>query len=182
VTSAEVAPPKRGRETASDMVRSLGLIAVIIAVTLIFVPGLLHPSKSERFPAADYSDYVSGFHQVTGKTAITPSPVPSGFTANAAALTGPAAAEHLHIGFAVTGARYAGVEESVGPTAAFVSSILGVRGGTVTGHVRIDGANWAASTSARGEDSLTHTVRGITVIVTGSATEEQLRSLAASLH
>jgi hypothetical protein len=182
VTTTDVAPPKRGRQTAADMVRSLGLIGVVIAATLIFVPGLFHPSKSQRFPAVDYADYVSGFHQVTGETALTPSSLPSGWTANAGALTGPAAAEHLHIGWAAPGAKYAGLEESVENAAAFVPSILGTRGSTVTGRVPIDGATWQTRTSSRGEYSLSATIGAITVVITGSATEAQLQGLAASLH
>jgi Protein of unknown function (DUF4245) len=164
------------------MVRSLGLIAIIVAVTLIFVPGLLHPSKSDRFPATDYSDYVSGFQQVTGKSALVPSDLPSDWTANAAALTGPAAVEHLHVGFAVPGSEYAGLEESVAPASSFVRSLLGARGDLVTDHVSLGGASWASRTSSRGEFALTRTVDGITVIVTGSATPLQLQALAESLH
>jgi hypothetical protein len=182
VTSAEVAPPKRGRETALDMVRSLGLIAVIVAITLIFVPSLVHPGKSHRFPAVDYADYVSGFHQVTDKTALSPAPVPSGFIANAGALTGPAAVEHLHIGFATPGSKYAGLEESVGPTTAFLRSVLGASGALPIGHVAIDGVIWQESTSARGEYSLSRVSRGITLIITGSTTAVQQQALAGSLR
>jgi hypothetical protein len=181
VTATEVARPKRGRENASDMVRSLGLIAVVIAVTLIFDPGLIHPSKSQRVQAVDYSDYVSGFHQVTGKTALTPTSLPTGWQANAGALSGPATAEHLHIGFATPGAKYAGLEESVENMTAFARSVLGTRGAAVTGRAPIAGTSWQTRTSSRGEYSLTTTIRGIAVIVTGSASNAQLQTLAASV-
>jgi hypothetical protein len=164
------------------MVRSLGLIIVLVAVTLLFVPGLLHPSKSEKAQAVDYSDYVSGFHQVTGKTALTPSPVPGGWRANAANLTGPPAAEHLHIGFAVPGTEYAGLEESVAPPVTFARSILGASGAIPIEHVTLAGVQWQVSNSSRGEYSLRRTVGGINVIITGSATAQQLQTLAASLR
>lgn len=179
--ATQVIKPKRGSETALDMVRSLGLIIVLVAATLIFVPGLLHPSKSQRAVAVDYSDEVVGFHDVTGKNALTPS-VPSGWRANAATLTGPAAAEHLHIGFAVPGTEYAGLEESVAAPATFAHSTLGASGAIPVDHVTLDGAQWLVSNSSRGEYSLRRTVGGVTVIVTGSATAEQLQTLAASLH
>jgi hypothetical protein len=182
MASAEASPSGRRHKTALDMVRSLGLIAVIVAVTLLFVPSLFDPGKSDRFPVADFSDYVTGFHEVTGRAALAPDPVPSGWRANAGALTGPKAAEHLHIGFAVPGSRYAGLEESVAPARTFIASVLGVRGTTVTGRVPISGAVWRSSTSARGEYSLARTVHGLTVVVTGSASAAQLRTLAASLR
>jgi len=164
------------------MVRSLGLVAVIVAVTLIFVPGLFHPSKSQRFPATDYSDYVAGFHQLTGRTALAPRSLPSSWLANAAALTGTRTTAHLHIGFGVPGAQYAGLEETVGPPAGFVSSVLGVPISTATGTVVVGGATWQTLRSSRGEYSLVRTQAGLTVVVTGTATPAQLQLLAASLH
>jgi hypothetical protein len=175
-------PPKRGRETAWDMVRSLGVVAVIAAVTLIFVPGLFHPSKADRFPAVDYSDYVSGFHQVTNRLALVPASLPIGWKANAGQLTGPAGLEHLHVGWATPESKYAGLEESVGPMAGFVPTVLGVRGNRVTGSVSIAGQTWQTRTSSRGEYSLSRTVNGIAVVITGSATDARLATLAAALH
>jgi hypothetical protein len=182
VTATDVAPPKRGRQNVADMIRSLGLVGVVVAATLIFVPGLFHPSKSQRFPALDYADYVTGFHQVTGKTALTPRSLPSDWKGNAATLTGPAAAEHLHIGFATPGQQYAGLEESVEDVTAFAPVVLGARGAAVTGTVTIAGAPWQTRTSSRGEYSLSRTVGGIAVVITGSATDAQLQLLAGSLR
>jgi hypothetical protein len=163
------------------MVRSLGLIAVVIAVTLIFVPGLVHPSKSQQFAPVDYSDYVSGFHELTGHAALTPT-LPTGWAANAASLTGGRAAAHLHIGFVTPNGQYAGLEESIAPATVFVPSVLGRVGATVTGRVSVDGTSWQTSTSSRGEYSLVHTVGTITVVITGSATDAQLQLVAASLR
>jgi hypothetical protein len=177
-----IAVPKRGSETALDMVRSLGLIAVVVAVTLIFVPGLIHPGRSDRAQPVDYSDFVSGFHQVTERTALTPASLPAGWRANAGDLTGPKAAEHLHVGFAVPGSEYGGLEESVAPAVTFARSVLGASGAIPIGRVTLGGASWAVSTSSRGEYSLRRTVHGVTVIVTGSATAQQLQTLAASLR
>jgi hypothetical protein len=187
VTSAEPVRevahrPKRGRETAFDMVRSLGVVGVILALTLIFVPGLLHPSKSQQFPAVDYSDYVSGFLRVTSTEALVPASLPSGWKANAGALSGPAVIEHLHIGWATPGSQYAGLEESVGPMNGLVRTVLGDRGEKVTGSVGIAGATWQTRTSARGELSLSRTIGSVAVVVTGSATPARLQLLAGSLH
>jgi hypothetical protein len=177
-----VAKPKRGSETAWDMIRSIGLILVVVAVTLIFVPGLLHPTKSDKFPAVDYSSYVSGFRQVTGHAALVPSPQPSGWKANAGTLNGPKATERFHVGFAVPGTQYAGLDESVGPMSMLVSTVLGKRGLTVTGSTHIDGAVWTTRLSARGEPALTRTVNGVNVVVTGSATGVQLEQLVGALQ
>jgi Protein of unknown function (DUF4245) len=181
-TTEVVKPPKRGSQTALDMVRSLGLIVVILAVTLAFDKGLFHPSKSEQFPVTDYSDYVQGFKQVTNQAALVPTPQPTGWRSNAAALTGPDLAEHLHIGWATPGSNYAGLEESVAPLATFVPTVLGKRGSTVTGLTVIAGSSWQTRTSSRGEYSLSRTINGIAVVITGSEPQAGLRSLAASLR
>lgn len=173
-----------------DMVRSLGLIAVIIAVTLIFVPGLIHPSKSDEVQPLDYSNYLEGFHSLTKLTALAPAPVPTGWHANSGSLTGPLQAEHLRIGFVTPDEKYAGLVQSVGTPAVVIRTLLGKSAVTPTGHVMIAGASWDQRTSSRHEMAFTHifapTSRAasagvITVIVTGSASPQQLETLAASL-
>jgi hypothetical protein len=182
VTVTEVAKPRRGRETAFDMVRSFGLMVVVVGVTLLFVPSLLHPSAKDRFPAFDSAGVVEGFHQVTGLTPQVPVSLPSTFKATAGSLTGPAAAEHLHIGYAAPGSSYAGLDEAIGPTAGLVSSVLGAAGASVKGTVTVDGVAWQRRTSSRGEVALVHRIGRISVVVTGSAAQPVLVTLAASLR
>lgn len=181
MTVAE-APRRRRGQSVGDMVRSFGLMAVVVAVTLVFVPGLFHPSKSQRFPAVDYSDYVTGFHRLSDRAALVPTRLPDSWKANAGRLTGTRRTAHLHIGWAVPGSDYAGLEESVIPAPGFIRSVLGPRGETVTGARRIGGVSWQQRTSARGELALTRTTAGLTVVVTGSASPQQLTTLAASLR
>jgi hypothetical protein len=165
-----------------DMARSIGLMALVVGVTLLAVPGLLHPGKSQRFPPVDYSDYVHGFGEVTGQAALVPQGLPGDWRANAGALTGTKHTAHLHIGWAVPGSAYAGLEESVAPPATFIPSVLGRRGATVTGSASISGTRFDRRTSSRGEPALTRTVGGVTVVVTGSASAAQLATLAGSLQ
>jgi hypothetical protein len=176
-------PPasSRGRQTVMDMVRSLGLVLLILGVTLIFVPDLFHPSKAARYPAATYSDVTSGFHEVTGEKALVPVLLPSGWKANAASLTGPAASEHLHIGWATPGSKYAALEESVAPPAQFIRAVLGPAGTVVEGVSVINQARWDVRTSSRGEYSLSRTDGNRVVVITGSAGRQHQRILAASL-
>lgn len=178
----EVVKPRRGRETAFDMVRSFGLMVVVVGVTLLFVPSLLHPSAKDKFPAFDTSGLVDGFHDLTSRAALVPGPLPSGFRPTAGTLTGPAATERMHIGYAAPGQSYAGLDESVGPTSGLVATVLGAAGTTVQGTVPVDGVAWQRRTSSRGEVALDHRSGGIAVVVTGSASESNLAALAASLH
>lgn len=156
MSSGDVARPKRPSATALDMVRSLGLMAVIVAVTLIFVPGLLHPSKSQRIQPVSYTDYVTGFHQVTGLTAATPVGLGSGWYANSARLTHKGSTATLYIGWVSPTHKYAALYES--NTAAIKTG-----------------------SSRAGDRSVRRTDGKLTIVVTGSASQAELNELAASL-
>jgi hypothetical protein len=152
----DVARPKRVGATVLDMVRSLGLMLVIVVATLIFVPGLFHPSKSQRVQPYDYSDDVAGFRQVTGLPAVTPSGLLSGWYANSASLTHHGSTATLYIGWVSPTKKYAALYESNQPTVSLPRSQVGDR-------------------------TVRRTVGKLTVVITGSATTAELRQLAASL-
>ena len=172
------------KKTFADMVRSLGLMAVIIAA-LLFIGAryLIMPGSAERPPAADYSSVVHDFPRAAGAPVLAPTSLPSSWRANAARLTTPAhGVTQLHIGWAVPGSRYAGLDEATGAPAALVSAVLGAAGTTVRGTTTIGGVVWQQRTSSLGERAYTRQVGNVTVIVTGNATDEQLRLLVGSLH
>jgi hypothetical protein len=177
----QVVRPKRVAATVWDMVRSLGVMAVVVALTLVFVPGLLHPNKSQRFPAVTYSDDTEGFHQVTGQRALVPTGLAKLWYANSASLSHSGAHAHLHIGWVTPTNAYAALEESNDRSAPFIVAILGQRGATVAGTQDVNGVAWDRRVSARGENSLTRKIGAITVVITGSATTAQQEALAGSL-
>jgi len=180
-----VARPKSLRESALDMGRSLGLMVAIMAVVLFATParGLIFPDRNDRMPAVDYSDVVSGFHQVTGHAALAPTGLPTSWRANAATLSGTSAVdERLHIGFVTPGSRYAGLDETTGDGFALIKDVLGRRGVATIGTTMIGGVTWDVHTSDRGERSLTRVVDGLTVVVTGNAHAADLNRLCADLR
>jgi hypothetical protein len=180
-----VARPKGLRESVLDMGRSLGLMAVVMAVVLLLTParGLIFPDRNDRMPAVDYSDVVSGFGQITHRPAFGPVGLPSSWRANAANLSGSSAAnERLHVGFVTPGSRYAGVDETAGDPVALIADLLGRRGVAVAGTATIGGVTWLVRTSDRGERSLTRIVDGVTIVVTGNARAADLDRLCASLR
>jgi hypothetical protein len=184
-TPTRVARSKSLRESLLDMGRSLGLMAVIMAVVLLATParGLIFPDRNDRMPAKDYSSVVSGFGQVTHRPALAPAGLPSSWRANAANLSGSSAAdERLHIGFVTPDSSYAGLDETTGDGAALIADVLGRRAATTTGTTTIDGTTWDVRTSDRGERSLTRVADGLTVVVTGNARAADLDRLCASLR
>jgi hypothetical protein len=174
--------PKRMSATIFDMVRSLGVLVIVVAVTLVFVPGLLHPSKSQRYQPVPYSDDTQGFQQVTGLPPLVPTGLDKPWYANSASLKYGSKTAHLHIGWVTPTNEYAALEESNTSSSAFIQAELGERGLKTVGAQLIGGLSWAQRVSEQGERSLTCTTGAITVVITGSASQPQLDQLAGALH
>jgi hypothetical protein len=172
------------KKSFADMARSLGLMAVIVAA-LLFIGAryLIFPGSADRPPPADYTSVVQDFPRAADAPVLAPTSLPASWRANAARLIGPSTGvTQLHIGWAVPGSRYAGLDEATGEPNALLSSVLGSPGLTVLGTTTIGGAVWQQRTSSLGERAYTRQAGKVTVVVTGNATDEQLRLLAASLH
>ena len=86
----------------------------------------------------------------------------------------------LQIGYVTPSEQYAGFVESDDPQADAVTGVLS--GASPKGTVEVDGAAWTRSTTGRGETVLWHRSGSLTVLVTGSATERELETVAGSLR
>ena len=179
----EVIRPQRARFALADMVRSLGLILVVIVALLFIGPAraLIFPGK-DRMPAVDYTAAIKGFDDVTGGHAVVPRGLPSSWRANAANVDNISSAPHLHIGWAVPGTAFAGLDEGTGDANALLRSVAGRDALRVRSSTTIAGESWSIRRSDRGETVLTRDVSGTFVVITGNASNARLRLLAASLH
>ncbi len=180
----DVARPRQARFVLGDMARSLGLLLAIVAVLLFIGPArsLILPTGKDRMPAIDYSGYVRGFNEVAGATALVPSGVPSSWRANAGSFDHNSTSAHLHIGWSVPGTAFAGLDEGTGDTSALLRHVTGKSSLQARGETTIAGATWTVRRSDRGETVYTRDIAGVFVIVTGNATDAELRLLGASLH
>jgi hypothetical protein len=165
------------------MARSLGLLAVIIAVLFFIGPArsLILPGAKDRMPAIDYAGYVRGFNETATTPAVVPAGLPASWRANAGTFDAKPS-PHLHIGWAVPDAGFAGLDESTGDSSSLLREVTGTPSLRVAGMTNIDGAAWSVRRSSRGETVFTRDVGGVFVIVTGNATDPRLRLLAASLR
>lgn len=179
----DVIRPQRARFALADMVRSLGLILVLIIALLFIGPArsLIFPGK-DRMPAVDYSGAVRGFDDVASSPAVVPAALPSSWRANATDVNNIGSAPHLHIGWAVPGTAFAGLDESAGTPDVLLRSVTGRASLRVRGSTTIEGEVWLVRRSDRGETVFTRKVAGTFVVVTGNATDVQLRFLAESLR
>ena len=166
------------------MVRSLGLLVIVIAVLFLIGPArsLVWPSSSDRYPAVDYSGYVRGFAEDAHTSAVVPGTLPSSWRANAGDLHTAPTETTLHVGWAVPGEKFAGLDEGVGDPTAVYTRAISRASLTTTSTTTIGNRQWAVGESPRRETVLVAHFGQVLVVITGNATDVQLRLLAASLH
>ncbi|RBY94331.1 DUF4245 domain-containing protein [Blastococcus sp. TBT05-19] len=85
----------------------------------------------------------------------------------------------LEIGYVTPDGAFAGFVISDAARAAPVDEVLD--GATEDGSVDIGGAPWTRSTTERGETALSRTDGDVTVVVSGSAADDELREVAAAV-
>ena len=185
--SAPPAPPqpgppatgkrKRGRETAADMIRSLGVVLVIV-VALWF---LAQPPDSDEAsirvvdPAPDVAAWTS---------AVPGAPVPTGLPeqwrpTSSRYERGP---DRISIGNVTPSDQYAEFAASTGDAAECVADLTGRA--PRTGTVDVDGVPWDAYTETDGSLSLVRAFGDVTVVVgtlRATASAEELSVLAAAV-
>lgn len=177
-TTVRPAPPgrRRGRETALDMLRSLGIVMLIV-VPLWF---LAQPDKGDakRIRVVDPSADVTAFQQAAPGLPVPTTP-PAGWQATSSTLD-PGA---LRIGWVVPGDTYAEYAASTAAAATFLPTITGTA--QEIGTVDVDGVTWRELRDTDGHTSFVREVTGGTVVVGGereTASPAQLRLLAAAVR
>jgi hypothetical protein len=167
---------KRGRETAGDMLRSLGVVLVLVVVMWF----LAQPPDSDEQPlrVVDPSADLASF------TADVPTaPVPEGLPESWRATSSTLSAQALRIGYVTPDAEYAEYAASTAPAQEHVDAIAGRRA-TELEPVDVDGQAWEQLRDRDGSLSLVRTFGEVTVVLgssRASASLSELEELAGSL-
>jgi hypothetical protein len=103
---------------------------------------------------------------------------PTSVRTDAGAATEPGTPVTLQIGWYTPDGQYAGYVISDDAGAGALTDVLDHA--TTDGTVQVDGQAWQRSTTERGETALTRTEGTATLLVTGSASEAELETLAAA--
>ena len=179
------APAARGRYQRS----SGGLIgAMLVTVLAVFAFAAFRAITRDNEPTpvrgVDYAASVRAATADKKLLVMAPDRLPSGWTATSATYTrGDSAAWHL--GTLTDGRKYVGVEESLSDTEELVEQYVdsnASRGKDVT----IDGAKWQTWSDSGGDYAVSRTVKARdgspqSVLVVGTAPDDQVRELAGSL-
>jgi Protein of unknown function (DUF4245) len=169
---------KRGTEVVSDMLRSLAVVGVIIVPLWFIIP---HHTK-QHVTVIDYSTALSETRRVSAHPVLAPQGLPSAWRATSVSSSGGSGKPVVfHLGFVTPAGDYAAVEESDGPSAAYLVTLEGKAPRTLT-PVRVGAVAWRQLQGADGRIALVSTSSPMTVVVKGTAHLPELATLAASLR
>ena len=172
------APKKRtrGRETALDMVRSLGL--VILVIVPVWLLARAPASDEAEIRVVDPAQAIEAFSRDAPGVPV-PGELPADWRATSATYDG--AARSLRVGFVTPGEEYA--EFAAGAAPGLLEELTGAA--EVLEPVTVDGVTWEQRRDADGSLSLSRSYDGVTVVVgTSRATADraELEVLLRSLR
>jgi hypothetical protein len=185
-SSAEELPPpasaveRANRMSAANMVRSL-VPLVVICLAIVGWLAFLRQDAYEPVRPIDPGPTVGRAAQFAGYPLEAPADLPEEYRATDTDLTGsPGTPVTLRIDYVTPSEDYAGFVTSDDPEAPEVGDVLD--GAEARGTVDIGGQEWARGTTQGGETVLSRQADGVTVLVSGSASDEELTAVAAAVR
>lgn len=173
---------RANRLSAGNMVRSLAPLVVLCLLLVGWAALRQNPDDPVR--EVDPSSTVQLAAARAQYPVVAPAGLPEGYRPTSARTdagsvtdAGPVTVE---IGYLTPAREYAGFVVSDDPRAEELADVLD--GAEQDGSVAVDGASWTRSTTARGETALTRVTDGVTVLVTGSAPDDELVEVAAAVQ
>jgi hypothetical protein len=181
---AEASPAmqRAARMSAANMLRSLGPLVLLCLAIVAFTNFRQRPE--ERVQTVDPASTVQLAAARAGYAVQAPAGLDRRYLTTSARTNAgnarPGTPVTLEIGYLTPAREYAGFVESDDPGAQPVHGVLD--GATQHGSVDIAGATWTRSTTKRGETALSRTAGAVTLLVTGSASEQELATVAGALR
>jgi hypothetical protein len=167
---------------AANMFRSLAPLVVICLVIVGWTA--LRQSQDAGVRVVDPSSTVQLAAARASYALVAPQGLPDDFRTTSARTDAGEATEGdpvtLQIGYLTPEEEFAGFVVSDDPRAEAVAAVLD--GATGDGTVDVDGTSWTRSTTEGGETALSRDDDGVIVIVSGSASEEELEAVAAAVR
>jgi hypothetical protein len=169
------------RFTAANMLRSLGPL-ILICLALVAFPAL-RAAQSDPVREVDTTSSERATAELAGYPLLVPRGLPDGWRPTSVRTNAGTASKGdpltLQIGWYTPAEEYAAYVVSDDPQEPALDDVLA--GATDAGTADIGGETWQRRTTARGETAFTRDADGATLLVTGSAGDDELTTLAASL-
>ena len=173
---------RAARFTAVNMLRSL--LPLVVICLLIVAWTTWRQSGDERLVTVDPSSTVQLAANRAGYTILAPTGLPEDYRVTSARTDAGNASEGdsvtLEIGYLTPSEEFAGFVVSDDPSDGAVVDVVGEA--EEQGDVEIDGQTWQRLTTGRDETAFVRESDGVTVAVTGSATDEELQAVAAAVE
>ncbi|RFU84732.1 DUF4245 domain-containing protein [Streptomyces triticagri] len=165
----------KGKQTVRDMILSLAVIGLVVAVIYVFVP---HDEDEEPVQAVDYTVELSTARRAAAYPVLAPDGLSEKWKATSVRYKGEEG-DHWHLGFHAPNGQYAAVEQSTRTPRKFVEEVTqGARATSVT--QEIGGDTWKRYQGSP-YDALVREDKGSTTVVTGSGSIGILTKLAGAL-
>jgi hypothetical protein len=173
---------RAGRLNFANMVRSL--LPLVVICLLVVAWTAFRQSGDVGVRTVDPSSTVQLAAARAGYQLLVPTGLDEDYLPTSARTDAGNAVEGdpvtLEIGYLTPSEEFAGFVVSDDRSARPVAAVLG--GAEERGSVDIGGERWTRATTADGETALSRETDGVTVLVTGSAPDEELRTVAASVR
>jgi cytoskeletal protein RodZ len=189
-SSVENAPPpgadpavqRAARMNAANMVRSL-LPLVLICLAIVWWTNFRQSADVQPVRTVDPTSTVDLAAARASYPIVVPQRLDRGYRPTSARTDAGAASEGdpvtLEIGYVTPSDEFAGFVVSDDPRADALASVLDRA--EEKGTVDVGGASWTRSTTQKGETVLSRQDGGVTVAVSGSASEKELETVAAAV-
>ena len=183
-TAPPVSPAleRANRLNAANMLRSM-LPLVLICLVIVWWT-TLRQSGDEGVRTVDPSSTVQLAAARAGYPLLVPTGLGEDYRVTSARTDAGNAGEGdpvtLEIGYLTPAEEYAGFVVSDDPRADAVAAVLD--GAQEQGTADVEGQTWTRSTTEKEETALSREADGVTVVVTGSASDEELEDVAAAVR
>ncbi len=183
-SAMESAPPARGARgphTVADMVRSLGLVLLLVVVVVL----ITFRPQGQAVTVVDYRGLLASARTGSAFPLADPVGLPTTWKATSAYYDPPAQSLGVttwHVGFITGDGQYAGFEQTDGVVEGALRDVLGdpVDQGRTS---QVGSASWERWADSAGDRrALVRIADGVAVVVDGSAEWSELEQLAGSLR
>ncbi|MFE7186942.1 DUF4245 domain-containing protein [Streptomyces erythrochromogenes] len=166
----------KGKQTIWDMVRSLAVIGVVVAGIYLFVP---HDDKADPTRTVDYRVETITARRAAPYPVAAPVGLPEQWRATSVTYERQKA-NAWHLGFLDPEQQYAAVEQSTDTSEKYLDRIT--QKATASGQTQQVGDTAWERWDGEKYDALVRREQGYVTVVTGTASFEQLGTLAAALE
>lgn len=166
----------KGKQTVWDMVRSLGVIGLVVGGIYLFIP---HDEQADPTVTVDYRVEALTARRAAPYPVAAPVGLPAEWRATSVTYER-RSANAWHLGFLDPGRQYVAVEQSTDTSAKYVGKVT--RQARPTGQTQQVGDVAWERWDGEKYDALVRQEQGHVTVVTGTASFEQLGSMAAALE